>query len=344
MSAANNIIRRVDAVLGSTIEQQRRKWVEVDADLAVVFEEISTLAASGKRLRPQFAHWGWIAAGGDEALETPDFIGAAIELLHIFALFHDDVIDDAGTRRGNATTHVRRSHHHASQQWAGESRRFGEGSAILIGDIAYVISDQLMDSLTAPARSLWHDLRMEMNIGQYLDTVVSASRAMSLQKSETVSRYKTAKYTIERPLHIGAVAANEQRGTELLPMFSEYGLPLGEAFQMRDDLLGAFGDAAITGKPVGGDFIEGKRTPLLARAYAKASDTQMAVLNTVGSSHIDVAQVQEVVVATGAAAEMETHITTLHQQAINALQKSHLAGNAYEELVALADVVTQRQR
>lgn len=343
MSDVQNIIRRVDVVLSSTIDQQRTKWVGIDADLAVVFDEISTLAISGKRLRPQFAHWGWVAAGGDSAAETPDFIGAAIELLHIFALFHDDVIDDAGTRRGKATTHVRRSQHHATHEWAGESRRFGEGSAILIGDIAYVISDQLMDSLSSPARALWHDLRMEMNVGQYLDTVVAAKRATTLDAARAVAILKTAKYTIERPLHIGAVAADEQRGTELLPMFTAYGLPLGEAFQMRDDILGAFGDTAITGKPVGGDFLEGKRTPLLAYAYEKATAAQRKVLDTIGWTPMNVEHVQEVVQATGAVQILESRIDVLRNQAINALDKSQLAGNSYEELFALADVVTQRQ-
>lgn len=343
MSGANTIVQRVDAVLSHTLNAERAKWTAIDADLAVVFDEISLLATSGKRLRPQFAHWGWVAAGGSAESAEPDFIGAAIELLHIFALFHDDVIDDAGTRRGNATTHVRRAEVHANNQWAGESRRFGEGSAILIGDIAYVISDQLMNSLSAPARELWHHLRMEMNIGQYLDTVVSAQRSTNIGDAQRVTIYKTAKYTVERPLHIGALAADAERGVELLPMFSAYGLPLGEAFQLRDDLLGAFGDAAITGKPVGGDFIEGKRTPLLAYAFENATNGQREILNAVGTSSVIVASVQEVVTQTGAVDFMETRITALRNEALAALHKSELAGNAYEELVALVDAVTQRQ-
>ena len=343
MSSSSVIVQRVDAVLSHALEHERSKWTAVDSDLAVVFDEISSLATSGKRLRPQFAHWGWVAAGGDAQAETPDSIGAAIELLHIFALFHDDVIDDAGTRRGKATTHVRLSQNHAAHEWAGESRRFGEGSAVLIGDIVYVMSDQLMNSLSVSARTLWSELRMEMNIGQYLDTVVSASRDTSLEKAERVSTYKTAKYTIERPLHIGAVAANEKRGTELMGMFTAYGIPLGNAFQLRDDLLGAFGDAAVTGKPVGGDFLEGKRTPLLALAFENATASQRDILNTVGTSTVNVERVQEVVMHSGAVQELERRIALLRSQAVDALQESALAGNAYAELIALADAVTQRQ-
>jgi len=343
MSSSAHIVQRVDAVLSQALLTERERWVAVDPDLGVVFDEIRLLTESGKRLRPQFAHWGWVAAGGNPQSQEPDFIGAAIELLHIFALFHDDVIDDAGTRRGNATTHVRLSQHHAKEQWAGESRRFGEGSAILIGDIAYVLSDQLMDSLSPAARTLWHQLRVEMNIGQYLDTVVSARRATQASAARLVTIYKTAKYTVERPLHIGAVSANAEIGAALLPMLSAYGLPLGEAFQLRDDLLGAFGDAVVTGKPVGGDFIEGKRTPLLAYAYENASSAQQKILDTVGQMPMNVEQVQEVVLSTRAVEFMEARIVELHDQALNALQKSALAGNAYEELVALANAVTQRQ-
>lgn len=342
MSESASIITNVDAVISSALHSERAKWTAIDSELSVVFDEIALLATSGKRLRPQFAHWGWVAAGGSPESQEPPIIGAAIELLHIFALFHDDVIDDAATRRGNATTHVRMAATHKENKWAGESRRFGEGAAVLIGDITYVMSDMLMQSLSADARSLWHHLRMEMNIGQYLDTLISASRDSSMQKAELVSQYKTAKYTIERPLHIGAVAADSDRGAALLPMFSAYGLPLGQAFQIRDDILGAFGDASVTGKPVGGDFLEGKRTPLLARAIATATEAQRIVLNTVGSSTLDVAKIQEVVQATGALKDMEAHIDSLHRSAIEALQKTSLAGNAYEELVALGAAVTQR--
>ena len=347
MSDSHTIAARVDAVLDDTIRVAQSKWTTVDADLVDVFDEIRSLVlGGGKRLRPQFCYWGWVAAGGSSESATPHTLGAAIELLHVCALFHDDVIDDAASRRGKQTTHVRKAAEHSSLGFAGEPRRFGEGVAILIGDITYVMSDMLTDSLSSAARLLWHELRMEMNIGQYLDTLGSARRERSIEKTERVCRYKSAKYTIERPLHIGAVSANESRGNELLPMLSEYGLPLGDAFQMRDDILGAFGNSEVTGKPVGGDFREGKPTPLLARAYAAASETQKKVLDTVGSPALDdagVQRIQSVVIDTGALAEMEQHIAMLHHQAITALDASRLAGESYRELLQLADVVTQRQ-
>ena len=346
MSEASAIISRVNEVLTTAVDDERQTWTRIDDDLETVFDEIESLVlGGGKRLRPQFAHWGWVAAGGDPADRQQFRIGAAIELLHVFALFHDDVIDDAETRRGNTTTHRRMADMHSAEKMAGESRRFGEGAAVLIGDITYVMSDKLMDDVSPVARSIWHDLRMEMNIGQYLDTLGSARRERRTEIAERICRYKSAKYTIERPLHLGAVAANVEAGTNLLPMLSAYGLPLGDAFQMRDDMLGAFGDSIITGKSVGGDFLEGKPTPMLARAYALASASQLKILDTIGTagmSHDDVAAVQEVVLATGAVAEMESLIVSLRDEAVASLDKQLIQGAAYQALLDLADAVTQR--
>lgn len=346
MSDSDSLIGRVDSVLSAAIDDQRKTWLAVDDDLALVFDEISQLVmGGGKRLRPQFAHWGWVAAGGDPGSVTPDRIGAGIELLHATALFHDDVIDDASTRRGRLTAHRRIADEHHQNRWSGESRRFGEGAAVLIGDITFVISDSLMNDIPSSARTIWHELRMEMNIGQYLDTLGAARRERRVEVAERICRLKSAKYTIERPLHLGAVAADQARGTALMPMFSGYGLPLGDAFQMRDDILGAFGDPDLTGKPVGGDFHEGKPTPMLARAVNLASPAQRAVLELVGSDSLDdeaVSRIQQVVIDTGALEEMETVIRTLRDRAIGALDASRMDGDAHDELVSLADVVTRR--
>jgi len=173
----------------------------------------------------------------------------------------------------------------------------------------------------------------------------SARRERRIEIAERICRYKSAKYTIERPLHLGAVAANVEAGSALMPMLSAYGLPLGDAFQMRDDMLGAFGDSSLTGKPVGGDFLEGKPTPMLARAYALASASQLKILDTIGTpgmSHDDVSAVQEVVSVTGAVAEMESLIVSLRDEAVTSLDAKQLRGDSYNALVELADAVTQR--
>jgi geranylgeranyl diphosphate synthase type I len=346
MSSTSELIARVDALLAQTLVEHQHRWSALQQDLHVIFEEIQSLVlGGGKRLRPQFSHWGWVAAGGDPSAPESIHIGAAIELLHAAALFHDDVIDDADTRRSRQSTHKSFSENHTISGWVGESRRYGEGSAILIGDITYVVSDSLANSLSAQARLIWHDLRLEMNIGQFLDVLGSARQTREIAEADLICRMKSAKYTIERPLHLGAVAADTERGSALMPMLSAYGLPLGDAFQMRDDILGAFGDTAITGKPVGGDFREGKPTPLLARACAAATTQQATVLSMVGAPELsdeDISKIQQVVVETGALQTMEDLISANHSVAIRALQKPEMQGESFEALVHLADVVTQR--
>lgn len=340
------VVARVDAVLADTVRTQRAHWSAVDSDLDAVFTEIERLVlGGGKRLRPRFCHWGWVAAGGGAESSKQVRLGAAIELLHVCALFHDDVIDDAATRRGAPAAHRTFASAHAREQWAGESRRFGEGAAILIGDITFVMADMLMDGVSNEARSLWHELRLEVNVGQYLDVLGGARRERRLEVAERICRYKSAKYTVERPLHLGAFAADEAVGVRIAPMLSEYGVSLGEAFQMRDDVLGAFGDAGVTGKPVGGDFREGKPTPMLARAHAVADDVQRAVLDLVGTADLadsDVARIQQVVVDTGALVETERIISSLRDRAITALDPALLAGDSHRALVELAVAVTSR--
>ena len=346
MSSAEHLIERVNAVLSRTMAEHTARWSAVSSDLQPVFQHISDLVlGGGKRLRPQFAYWGWVASGGEPSADLPVDVGSAIELLHVMALLHDDIIDDADSRRGQPTVHRHFEALHAHENWAGESRRFGEGAAILAGDLTYVMSDALMNGVNSEARAVWHDLRLEMNVGQYLDTLGSARRERRSEMAQLVCRYKSAKYTIERPLHIGALAADANRGSGLLTMLSAYGLPLGDAFQMRDDVLGAFGDSSVTGKPVGGDFLEGKPTPMLAHAYDNALPAQRTILDRVGTAPLtsdDIASIQTVVTEIGSRDFMEKKIVELRDEAVNSLRASELAGNAHEQLVALAHAVTHR--
>ena len=192
----------------------------------------------------------------------------------------------------------------SEQRWTGESRRFGEGVAILVGDLAFVYADVLLRGAPLPAIQIWDELRIELNIGQYLDILGTARGERNRVKTERIARYKSGKYTVERPLHLGALLAAPDRAAELLPALSAYGLPLGDAFQLRDDVLGAFGDEEITGKPVGDDIREGKPTPLMAIATENATAAQLAVLGRVGAPDLtddEVAAIQDVLIENGRA-------------------------------------------
>jgi len=340
------LAKRVDTRLDEFLAGERERWASFDPELAQPIDEIRRLVLSGgKRLRPGFCHWGYVGAGGGDDDQIDIDAGAAFELMHAFALFHDDVMDDADSRRNQPTTHTVAAAEHAEKGWAGESRRFGEGVAILVGDLAFVYADQLLEEASPQAARIWNELRIELNIGQYLDILGGVSRTRDIVKSERICRYKSGKYTIERPLHLGAVLAAPDRMDELLPHLSNYGLPLGDAFQMRDDVMGAFGDEAVTGKPVGGDLIEGKPTPLLARATALATDAQRHVLELVGDPHMSsetVASIQQVMIDTGGLAALETHISELTEAAVTSLDAAPIAPVAKTELVELAEYVSQR--
>lgn len=329
------------------LDVEQARWSEIDPDLALPFHEIRRLVlAGGKRLRPAFCAWGYVGAGGN--LEAPIVVdaGAALELMHAFALFHDDVMDGSATRRSEPTAHVVASREHAAQGWSGEGRRYGEGVAILVGDLAFVYADELLAGVPPAAWAVWNELRIELNIGQYLDILGSARRERRRDHAERICRYKSGKYTIERPLHLGALLAAPERADDLVPALSGYGLPLGDAFQMRDDVLGAFGDSAITGKPVGDDLREGKPTPLAAIAVERATPAQLAVLDRIGAPGLgddEIAAIQQVIVESGALAELEAHIAALTDEAVRALDVAPIDEVARTELVRLAEYVSWRE-
>jgi len=341
------IAARAQDRIAELLATERSRWAAFDADLDEPIGEIERLVlAGGKRLPPAFCHWGAVAAGGDGDADVVVDAGAAIELMHAFALFHDDVMDDAASRRGAPTTHVVFGDHHAQGGWAGEARRFGEGVAILVGDLAFVFADELMAGAPSAAWSVWNELRVELNVGQLLDIIGSVRRDRTVAKAERICRYKSGKYTIERPLHLGAVLVDTEHGAVLFGALSAYGLPLGDAFQMRYDVMGAFGDPRRTGKPVGGDLVEGKPTPLLARAVEAATGAQRAVLDLVGDPQLspdDVGRIQEVIVATGALDALEAQIETLAAEACAAIEAAPIDPAARTELLALATYVTHRE-
>ena len=333
------VAARIDLLLG----EERARWVAVDDDLAEPLDALTAfVAAGGKRLRPAFCHWAFVGAGGTDARVVTD-AGAALELLHTFALVHDDVMDDSPLRRGMPTIHARFSARHEVAGWRGESRRFGESVAILVGDLAFVYADRLLHGAPPDAHEIFTELRTEVNIGQYLDVRAGADGRHARDRARRISVLKSGKYTVERPLHLGAALAG--RLGELGPGLTAYGIPLGEAFQMRDDLLGAFGEELLVGKPVGDDLREGKVTELVSAARELASPAAMAVLDRVGADDLteeDVRRVQEVLVSTGARDAMEARIHELTGRAVESLAGVDLEHDAAAELEALALYIADR--
>ena len=337
---AERVEKRLDALLSS----EAVRWSALSSDLAAPVESLRRLVMDGgKRLRPAFCYWGCVGAGGDADGDEIIDAGAAFEMLQAFALVHDDVMDGSATRRGARTAHLEFDDLHGEASWRGEGRRFGEGVAILIGDLAHVYADQLLPRTSPAVQQVWDELRIELNIGQYLDLIGTARADTDHESARRISRYKSGKYTIERPLHIGAAIAG--RLDQLGGPLSAYGDPLGEAFQQRDDLLGAFGDQSLTGKPVGDDLREGKPTPLLAAATAAATAAQASVLAEVGRADLDadeVARIQQVMVDTGAVEAVEASIEALTTRALDAVSRIDVTAEARDALVELAHFVAWR--
>src|SRR3712207_5587490 len=254
----------------------------------------SQLLCGGKRLRPAFCVWGYVAAGGraDEIeLGSLPPAAAGLDVLHPGALVHDDVMAASVLRRGRPAAHRQFEALHANAGWLGDSEAFGKAGAIILGDLLVMWSAQMMHAAgldqTALERALpiVEAMRTEVTCGQYLDIVAQAhplrQRApaidsvrprieLALDDASRVVEYKAARYTVQRPAQIGAALG---RGDdELYYTLGAFGSPLGRAFQFRDDLLGVFGDPQLTGKPSGDDLREGKRTVLIAHAYAHADE------------------------------------------------------------------------
>jgi geranylgeranyl diphosphate synthase type I len=305
----------------------------------------------GKRLRPTFAWWAWRGAGGDPG----DADGvlqavASLELVQACALIHDDLIDSSDSRRGRPTVHVAFSAEHTARRWLGAAPAFGLAAAVLIGDLALAWADDMFGAAPLPAASLdaarpaWRAMRTEVLAGQFLDVRTQATGDASPAAALRVSRLKTAAYTIERPLHLGAALAGA--GTAQVAALRDFGRDLGVAFQLRDDLLGVFGDPSVTGKPAGDDLREGKRTLLVALGLAQAGEHQAEVIGkAIGNpalSESDVDEVRAALIEVGAVAAVEQRIGELTETALAALDRANLAAPAAAELAALAARATQR--
>ena len=341
-----DVAKAVDSRLEALLDAEVARWTGFDADLEPPLDALrSFVLAGGKRLRPAFCHWGFVGAGGDPTDPMWVEAGAALELLHCFALVHDDVMDGSGTRRGLPTVHVAFERRHRSAGWRGDGRRFGEGAAILVGDLAFVLADRLLGRAPRPAWEVWDELRLEVNVGQYLDMLHSAKAAPSVESARRICTYKTAKYTVERPLHLGAALAGvvDDRTRAAL---TGYGLPLGEAFQLVDDLLGAFGDPRRTGKPVGDDLREGKPTLLLALALERSAGSDLALLrNRVGADDLvqdEVLEILGVLESTGARAEVEAAVDELAATSLERAVELPLIGEASTALSEIAAFIVGR--
>jgi geranylgeranyl diphosphate synthase, type I len=341
---------RVDKALAAFLSEQRDRLTGIDPALAELSDALdSFVLGGGKRLRPAFAYWGYRGAGGADSEQVVAAV-SALELVQASALIHDDLMDRSDTRRGEPSIHRRFERRHTDAGWRGGAAGFGDSAAVLLGDLALVWSDELLHSsgieaaALVRARPVFDGMRTEVTVGQFLDVLTQATADTSLERAGKVARYKSAKYTVERPLLLGAAIAGAP--PELTAAYSAFGLPLGEAFQLRDDVLGVFGDPAQTGKPAGDDLREGKRTYLVASAFATLAEGPRADLDAgLGDQGLDdegVHRLRTLIRDSGALTATEARIDELMTAALTALAAADVDDEARSVLHRLAEAATRR--
>ncbi|MBS2937583.1 polyprenyl synthetase family protein [Nocardioides sp. J2M5] len=341
---------QVQQVLDAFLDERAAELAPLGPDAGRLVAEARTAVTGGKRFRAAFCHWGHRAVRPEVADEQALARAcASLEVLHASALVHDDFMDASDTRRGRPATHRAFEAEHRSAGWRGDAEQYGAAAAILLGDLLLGWAEDLLrhsgfaPEEVGPGLTLFEQCRNEVIAGQFLDVSVQARGRADVDTAMTVLRYKSAKYSIERPLHVGAGLAGATPAQ--LDQLTRFGLPLGEAFQLRDDLLGVFGDPAQTGKPAGDDLVEGKRTVLVALALDAASPAAAARLDAaLGTplSPADVDELRDIIDASGARAQVEEVIGHLADRAVTALEAADVDPTARGVLTDLAAAATQR--
>lgn len=354
IKSASEVRDAVKAELTQYLAEQRDYLTGIASELVPVCDALEDyLLEGGKRLRPLFAYAGYLAAGSIP-MNTDIRAMASLELLQACALIHDDLMDGSDTRRGKPAIHRHFENLHRQGAMAGLAEQFGAAAAVLLGDLALVWSDHMLhnsglsqESLSSALR-VHDEMRIELMAGQYLDVREAGEREHSVERSLRIARYKSGKYTIERPLHLGAVIAHPTASehSKLLTVLSAYGLPLGEAFQLRDDMLGIFGDPKETGKPAGDDLREGKRTVLMAMTMEKATDSARDELAAnLGNPDIaseKIETLRTLITDTGAVADVEKLIDRLGEESMAAAHSAVINEEARPFLLALAETAIRR--
>jgi geranylgeranyl diphosphate synthase type I len=327
----------------------------ISPDIDPIMGSISNLVTGGKRLRALMCYWGWRGAGGDPAAHEIVTAGSALELFQAAALIHDDIIDRSDTRRGGPSVHRRFSQLHHAQGWALDSERFGHAAGILTGDLCLSFSEEAFTDIGkqaasgSRARRIFNLMRAEVMAGQYLDILEEVAgpvrdRAGAVTRAQSIIRFKSAKYSTEHPLALGGALAGAS--DELLRGYSAFALPLGEAFQLRDDVLGVFGDPVTTGKPAGDDLREGKRTVLVALALDQATPEESAFIDAkLGSPELgdeDIAEIRRIIEESGALQATEVLIGEFGTAAFDALEILQLDELPKTALRRLAEVTVSR--
>ncbi|MBF4633986.1 polyprenyl synthetase family protein [Agreia pratensis] len=361
MTQSTRLVSQVDTEIADFLASREPILAAVADELSAFTDFSRDLLSGGKRFRARFCIAGWqatsthVEADEQRAVVT---LAAALEVFHSAALVHDDIIDNSDTRRGMPAAHIRFAALHRDEHFVGSADAFGRASAILHGDLLLGWSDELVDGAldlltdrdrARSTRAEFNRMRTEVTVGQYLDILEenawpTVPDTETIRRAERVMTFKSAKYSVEAPLALGALIGGASAAQ--LESLRSFGLPLGLAFQLRDDVLGVFGDAAVTGKPAGDDLREGKRTVLVALARQGMSDSQRETFDdALGRPELDdaaVVELQRQIEVSGALESAERSISSYTANALDALRDADLDVDAVAELEQLARLLTER--
>lgn len=348
-----DVRRRIDDALALALAERSEHLASLAGDLQPVGQALVDFCSGGKRMRPLFAYCGWRAADGQEADELAVIRAVAgLELIQAAALVHDDILDESDSRRGKPSVHRAFENQHRAASYAGDPAKHGIAAAILIGDLALIWADAVVqaagldDAALLRVRRELDLMRIEVMAGQYLDVLEQARPAAPERAEESalrVAELKSASYTVARPMLIGAAIANA--GEQVRRSYASFGHHVGIAFQLRDDLLGVYGDPALTGKPAGDDLREGKRTVLVARAVANLGDRAEELTGRLGRADLgtdEIERLRSIIDNTGAVHEIEQLIDRHAEEARRSLTGADLEPSGVAALDALVDAATSR--
>ena len=343
----------IDRSVAEFLTYATQELSAIDPYLQPISAALREFLSGGKRLRPLFAVAGYIGAGGSlerDAITRVHRAVISLELLQACALIHDDMMDGSDTRRGAPSMHRRFEREHKSRSGRGESAAFGSAAALLLGDLALVLSTQALNQSGISAEQarevnpIFDLMKVELMAGQYLDMHAGSRAHVPVADALKIAIYKSGKYTIERPLHFGgALALCTPAHREL---YSEYGVPLGIAFQLRDDLLGVFGDSSVTGKPTGDDLLEGKRTALISYAIEHLAGAEVeefiANFGNRSATPDEISRMRALIKNSGAVEFIEKIIEEKTTLALEASKNPRISVDGQELLAQLAIAATRR--
>lgn len=360
-----DVRRRIDEALADLLDERSAHLTALGSDLTPVADALVEFCRGGKRIRPLFAYCGWRAArthgdgndSGNSNGDLPDDQSviravASLELIQAAALLHDDIIDESDSRRGKPSIHRSFEQQHRSAQYAGDAAKYGVASAILMGDLALIWADAMVqssgidDAALLRVRRELDLMRIEVMAGQFLDVLEQARPAepeRAVASALRVAELKSASYTVARPMLIGAAIADAS--DDVRAAYATFGHHVGIAFQLRDDLLGVYGDPQVTGKPAGDDLREGKRTVLVARAIAHLGDHAAELSADLGRNDLstdDIERLRSLISDSGAVSDIEQLIDEHSTAARSALTAVPLDADGRTALDALVDAATRR--